>query len=95
MLKTFILHTRPLKVFDPKLEEHRELFYKFQKTMSWVGCPYLWAIDDDSIDVVHCIGKKMLKYYTTTEFVAKKPRKNPKKNVFKINDLQSQKKVAK
>jgi hypothetical protein len=98
MLKTFILHTRPVKIFDPQQAEHRELFYKFLKTISWVHCPYQWAIDDDSLDVVHCINKKMLKYYMDAEFVAKKPRKTTKtaqKNIYKINDLQPRKKASK
>jgi hypothetical protein len=98
MLKTFILHQRPIKIFDPSLAEHRGLYHKFLKTMSWAHCPYQWAIDDDSLDIVHCINKKMLNYYTNAEFVAKKPRKSSKttqKNVFKIKDLAPRKKVAK
>jgi hypothetical protein len=98
MLKTFILHQRPIKLFDSSLVEHRELYHKFLKTMSWAHCPYQWAIDDDSLDIVHCINKKMLNYYMNVEFVAKKPQKATKtaqKNVFKINDLVSRKKLSK
>lgn len=95
MLKTFILHQRPVAIFNPELLEHRELFYKFLKTMSWTHCPYQWAIDDDSLDVVHCINKKMIKYYMNAEFVVKKPRKSAQKNVYKINDLKPRKKAAK
>ena len=98
MLKSFVKHQRPTKIFDPTDKEHRELFQKFLKTKSWVHCPYQWAIDDDSLDVVHCIGKKIMAYYLAGEFVVKKPRKTTKsteKNVFKIKDLQPRKKAAK
>lgn len=98
MLKTFILHTRPIKIFDPSLAEHRELYHKFMKTTSWSHCPYQWAIDDDSLDIVYCINKKMINYYMDAEFVVKKPQKTTKKsqkNVFKIKDLATPKKVAK
>ena len=98
MLKSFILHQRPVQIFDPSNLEHRQLFYKFQTTQSWAHCPYQWAIDDDSLDVVHNMSKKLVAYCLAAEFVVKKPRKTtktPEKNVFKIKDLQPRKKVAK
>jgi hypothetical protein len=98
MLKSFIRYQRPAKIFDPSNPEHRQLFYKFQKSQSWAHCPYQWAIDDDSLDIVHCMSKKLVAYYLNAEFVAKKPQKAQKtleKNVFKIKDLQPRKKVAK
>ncbi|CAB4241693.1 hypothetical protein UFOVP71_231 [uncultured Caudovirales phage] len=95
MLKSFIVNHRPVKIFDPKNEEHRSLFQKYLKTQSWAHSPYQWAIDDDSMDIVHCISKKIVSYYLNDEFVAKKPRKSPQKNIFKINDLKSPKKVVK
>jgi hypothetical protein len=98
MLKSFILFQRPTKLFDATDPEHRALFHKFLKTQSWAHSPYQWAIDDDSLDVVHCINKKMVEYYLASEFVVKKPRKpakTPTKNVFKIKDLQPRKKAAK
>jgi hypothetical protein len=82
-------------IFDPANAEHRELFHKFLKTQSWAHCPYQWAIDDDSMDVVHCLSKKLMSFYLNSEFVVKKPRKSTEKNVFKIKDLQPRKKVAK
>jgi len=100
MLKTLVKHQRPFVIFDPKNTEHRTLYYRFLKTQSWKHSPYQWAIDDDSLDVIHSIQKKLIDYYTALEFksVAKKQQKNTKtvdKKVLKINDLQSQKKVAK
>lgn len=90
MLKSFLRLVRPFVVFDPALGEHRELFYKFERTRSWTGCPYQWAIDDDSLDVVHHIRKKMLNFYMKNEFVVKKPQTQAK-NVLKIKHLQAQK----
>jgi len=90
MLNSFLKLQRPFVIFDPTLSEHRELFYKFERTQSWVGCPYQWAIDDDSLDVVHHIRKKMLDFYMKNEFVVEKPQKQSK-NVLKIKHLQAQK----
>ncbi len=95
MLKSFVLTQRPVKIFDAGNAEHRNLYYKFTNTKSWKLCPYQWAIDDDSIDVVHNMSKKMLKYYSDLEFNVKKPRKTTSKKVLKINDLQSRKKATK
>jgi len=87
MLKT---STRPFKTFDPSSAEHRELFYKFEKTWTWTHCPYQWDIDDDSLDVVHHIRKKLLDFYMKNEFVELVEQKQPK-NVLKIKQLQAQK----
>ena len=95
MLKSFILTQRPIRIFDATDTEHRSLYHKFSATKSWKLCPYQWVIDDDSMDVVHNMSKKMLKYYTDLEFVVKKPRKTGYKKVLKINDLQSRKKATK
>jgi hypothetical protein len=84
---------RPSCIFDANNAEHRKLFYTFEKTMKWAHCPYQWLIDDDSMDVVHHIRKKMLNYYMRAEFVAKKAKTAPKKPVLKMQDLQKQKKV--
>jgi len=95
MLKSFILGQRPVRIFDAADAEHRSLYYKFSVTKTWKLCPYQWVIDDDSMDVVHNMSKKMLKYYTDLEFAVKKPRKTGYKKVLKINDLQSRKKATK
>lgn len=98
MLKSFVANHRPTKIFDPENEEHRSIFYKYLKAQSWSHSPYQWAIDDDSVDVVHCISKKLVSYYLTHEFVVKKPQKpqkTPPKNVFKIKDLKTPKKMSK
>ena len=95
MLKSFVLHQRPIVIFDADNAEHRSLYHKFASTKSWKSCPYQWALDDDSIDVVHNMSKKMLKYYTDLEFKVQKPRKTSAKKVLKINDLQSRKKATK
>jgi hypothetical protein len=92
MLKS-LAQQRPIVIFDPKNKEHRELFNIFLRTTSWKNCPYQWAIDDDSLDVVHCINKKLLTYYIGQEFTKKvvKTATKPvasKKNVLKIKDIQ-------
>jgi hypothetical protein len=95
MLKSFVLTQRPVKIFDANNAEHRSLYHKFASTKSWKLCPYQWVIDDDCMDVIHNMSKKMLKYYTELEFNVKKPRKTGGKKVLKINDLQSRKKATK
>ena len=95
MLKSFVLGQRPVRIFDATNAEHRSLYYKFSNTKSWKLCPYQWVIDDDSVDVVHNMSKKMLKYYTDREFVVKKPQETKYKKVLKIDDLQSRKKATK
>jgi hypothetical protein len=95
MIKSFVLGQRPIRIFDAANAEHRDLYYKFTKTKSWKSCPYQWVIDDDSVDVVYNMSKKLLKYYTDSEFVVKKPRKTGYKKVLKIDDLQSRKKATK
>jgi hypothetical protein len=92
MLKSLV-HQRPVVIFDPSNREHRDLFYTFIRTVSWKHCPYQWAIDDDSLDIVHCINKKLLTYYISQEFVKKPAKPKPravasKKNVLKIKDIQ-------
>ena len=89
MLKSFVLGQRPVRIFDATNAEHRDLYYRFTKTKSWKLCPYQWVIDDDSMDVVHNMGKKMLKYYTDLEFAVKKPRKPANKKVLKIKTVNS------
>jgi hypothetical protein len=76
-------------IFDAANAEHRSLYHKFASTKSWKSCPYQWALDDDSIDVVHNMSKKMLKYYTDLEFNVKKPRKTSAKKVLKIKTVNS------
>ena len=95
MLKSFVLGQRPVQIFDAANAEHRDLYHKFTKTKSWKLCPYQWVIDDDSMDVVHNMSKKMLKYYTDQEFAVKKPPKTSHKKVLKIDHLQSRKKATK
>ena len=75
MLKSFVRHTRQVKIFDPTDSEHREYFYKFIRTNSWQTCPYQWAIDDDSLDIVHCINQKLLKFYMVLSSVSRQKLK--------------------
>jgi len=82
MLKSFLLNTRPFTIFDPSNRNHRESYFKFQKTKSWKHSPVQWTIDDDSSDIVHCINKKLVDYYTSKEFI-KRPVKTVKKVVKK------------
>jgi hypothetical protein len=82
MLKTFALQNRPFAIFDAANKEHRTLFNKFRTTRSWAHCPYQWALDDDSADIVHSISKKLVEHYMNAEFVVKKPR-NSRKTVTK------------
>jgi hypothetical protein len=91
MLKSFILHQRPFAIFDPANKEHRDIFYKFQKTQSWKHCPYQWTIEDDSTNLVYFLNRKLLDYYMSLEFKAKKPRAKP---VLKIKDIKTRKKAA-
>ncbi len=82
MSKTLLKSTRPFVCFDPADSDHRRYFYNFQKTNSWRGCPYQWIIEDESLDVVHYISKKLVDYYTSTEFKKAKP-----KPVLKLNTI--------
>jgi len=92
MIKSFTA-IRPAYIFDANNPEHRKLFYTFEKTMKWSHCPYQWVIDDDSVDVVHNIRKKMISYYMRAEFTVKKAKSAPKKPVLKMQDLQKKKKA--
>ena len=95
MLKSLI-HQRPATIFDPTNKAHRELYYKFLATSSWIHCPYQWIIEDDSADVVYYISKKITTYYLSQEFskpVVKRQRK-PKSNT-RVLQLNSTKKTAK
>ena len=85
MLKSFLLNTRPFTIFDPSSRNHRESYFKFQQTKSWKHSPVQWTIDDDSSDIVHCINKKLVDYYTSKEFIKKTttPTKTVKKVVKK------------
>lgn len=77
MLKSLI-HQRPATIFDPNNKAHRELYYKFLSTSSWVHCPYQWVIEDDSADVVYYISKKITSYYLSQEFSKKVAKKQQK-----------------
>jgi len=84
MLKTSIKSQRPFVVFDPSNGEHRKNFYIFKKINSWANCPYQWIIDDDSIDVVYCITRKLVDYYIQREFIDSQSRKH----VIEMNKIQ-------
>lgn len=98
MLKSFVLHQRPFKIFDPANLEHRSIFYKFQQTQSWQHSPYQWTINDDSTNLVYFINRKLLDYYMGQEFTKKKAstttrRKTATKPVLKLNELKTRKKA--
>lgn len=82
MTKHLLKMQRPYVCFNPDNKEHRQHFYNFQKSSSWAGCPYQWVIEDDSIDVVHYISKKMVAYYMSNEF-----KKSKSKPVLKLNTI--------
>lgn len=63
MLKTFAKFLRPAVKFDPSNVEHRKCFKKFLQTNSWKSCPYIFIIDDNSVDVVHYINRVLVEYY--------------------------------
>lgn len=63
MLKSFLKIQRPLAVFDPTNSEHRLHYKKFLLDRGWHRCPYQWVIDDHSMDIVHCINKKLVEHY--------------------------------
>lgn len=96
MLKSFVLHQRPFKIFEPANAEHRAIFHKYQVTHSWQHSPYQWTIEDDSTNLDHFINRKLLNYYMSQEFAKKKapqvskPRAKP---VLKLNELKSRKKA--
>jgi hypothetical protein len=94
MLKTFI-HQRPATIFDPNNKSHRELYYKFLSTSSWVGCPYQWVIEDDSTDVVYYISKKITTYYLSQEFSKPVAKKQQKISNTKVVTLKSRKNTTK
>jgi hypothetical protein len=88
-MRSFILKSRPFVVFDANNQEHRSLYNKFLKTHSWKHCPYQWLIDDTSLDVVHNINSKMLKYYMNAEFSTKKTKKSTPKKILTIKTANS------
>jgi hypothetical protein len=90
MLKTLHIHSRPFAVFDPTSTDHRRYYQQFLKTGSWQHSPYQWIIDDDCIDVVHHIDKKIVNFYLQTEFSRKRRPAKPSTQVLKIKDIKKQ-----
>lgn len=88
-MRSFILNSRPFVVFDANNQEHRSLYNKFLKTRSWKHNPYQWIIDDSSLDVVHNINSKILRYYMNAEFSVKKTKKPAPKKVLSIKTANS------
>jgi hypothetical protein len=78
---------RPVRVFDPSITDHRKYFYEFERTNSWKNCPYQWAIDDGSFDVVYHIKSKLVKYYINGEFNKKTVKTTVKHQILKIQDI--------
>ncbi len=93
MLKSLI-HQRPATIFDPNNKAHREQYYKFLATSSWIHCPYQWIIEDDSADVVYYISKKITTYYLSQEFSKRIAKKQQKLGNTKVVPLKSRKKAT-
>jgi hypothetical protein len=65
------LYGRPYVIFDPANKDHRRWFAKFNKHLSWGGCPVRFVIDDDHGDLVTMIQRKLIQYYVDKEFADK------------------------
>jgi hypothetical protein len=77
MLNSLSKIQRPYIEFDPTNPDHRLNYKKFLETRAWKHCQYQWLIDDNSVDVVHFINKKLVEYYVSTDsaLVKKRPAK--------------------
>lgn len=89
LTKTLSSVQRPVVNFDPTNAQHRYYFKKFVQTHSWKGCPFLFSIEDNSLDVVSYISKKMLAYYFKNDkAISSKPvAKTKAKKVVKLKKV--------
>jgi hypothetical protein len=63
-------HARPLVIFDPENEEHRQHYATFRKTGSWGRIPVRFMVvkEYNSFVLQHNIEQMMLDHYVTQEF---------------------------
>lgn len=66
--KTHPIIGRPQVVFDPANKNHRKQYAMFFRNRTWGHSPYRFVIDDDSLDLVTCVERKLLEYYTNKDF---------------------------
>lgn len=59
---------RPWVIFDAGNKNHRRWFAEFQKYASWGHCPVRFIVDDEGLDLVTMIQRKLIEYYTEKEF---------------------------
>jgi hypothetical protein len=62
------LYVRPLVIFDPSNKEHRQLYWNYLATGSWMDCPYRFAVQDDHGHLMGHIQRLILEWYMTREF---------------------------
>lgn len=70
MLKTWLL-TRPYALFDASNPLHRQAYFDYIQTKSWVGCPYQFVLEEPYLELPSCINQKMVEYYMGQEFARK------------------------
>jgi hypothetical protein len=70
------MYMRPLAIFDAGNKDHRQYYFNFMETGSWIRCPYRWAIPDDIGNLQGMIQRSILSYYMSKEFnnVVKEPQ---------------------
>lgn len=63
-------HARPIVIFDPSNQEHREHYLNFLKVGTWGHCPYRFAAEGEEADnnLVYAMQRQLIEYYLSTEF---------------------------
>jgi hypothetical protein len=59
---------RPWVAFDPEDKQHRKYFAEFQENRTWGKCPIRFIISDDAGDLLSMMQRRLVGYYTATEF---------------------------
>jgi hypothetical protein len=59
---------RPWVAFDPEDKQHRKYFADFQENRTWGKCPIRFIISDDAGDLLSMMQRRLVEYYTATEF---------------------------
>lgn len=62
---------RPWVAFDPEDKQHRKYFAEFQENRTWGKCPIRFIISDDAGDLLSMMQRRLVEYYTATEFNVK------------------------
>ena len=62
------LNRRSYIIFDPDNREHRRAAHEFKKTQGWGSCKFRFVIDNNSLNLIDMIDKRLIAWYLANEF---------------------------